>query len=260
MLEADYVVVGAGSAGCALAYRLSEDGKHSVIVIEYGGTDIGPLIQMPSALSFPMNMSLYDWGLSTEPEPHLGGRVLATPRGKVIGGSSSINGMVYVRGHARDFDHWAEAGATGWGYADVLPYFKRMEHSHGGEEGWRGTEGAAARAPRHARKPALPGLRGGRAAGGLRDDGRLQRVPAGRLRPDGADDPSRPPLVGRQCLSAPGAEARKRAPRQRAGPPRGDGEPPRGRRRDRHKRAGAGRAGAARGDPRRLLDQFAPSS
>lgn len=147
MLEADYVIVGAGSAGCALAYRLSEDGKHSVIVIEFGGTDIGPLIQMPSALSFPMNMSLYDWGLSTEPEPHLGGRVLATPRGKVIGGSSSINGMVYVRGHARDFDHWAEAGATGWGYADVLPYFKRMEHSHGGEEGWRGTDG-----PLHVRR------------------------------------------------------------------------------------------------------------
>ncbi|MDN2583450.1 choline dehydrogenase [Aquibium sp. ELW1220] len=147
MLEADYVIVGAGSAGCALAYRLSEDGKNSVIVIEYGGTDMGPLIQMPSALSFPMNMSLYDWGLSTEPEPHLGGRVLATPRGKVIGGSSSINGMVYVRGHARDFDHWAEAGATGWGYTAVLPYFKRMEHSHGGEEGWRGTDG-----PLHVRR------------------------------------------------------------------------------------------------------------
>ncbi|RST85212.1 choline dehydrogenase [Aquibium carbonis] len=147
MPEADFVIVGAGSAGCALAYRLSEDGKNSVIVIEYGGTDIGPFIQMPSALSFPMNMSLYDWGLSTEPEPHLGGRVLATPRGKVIGGSSSINGMVYVRGHARDFDHWAEEGAAGWAYANVLPYFKRMEHAHGGEEGWRGTDG-----PLHVRR------------------------------------------------------------------------------------------------------------
>jgi choline dehydrogenase len=141
MLEADYVIIGSGSAGSALAYRLSEDGKHSVIVIEYGGTDYGPLIQMPSALSIPLNMSLYDWGFASEPEPHLGGRVLATPRGKVLGGSSSINGMVYVRGHARDFDHWAEQGAVGWGFADVLPYFKRMEHSHGGEEGWRGTDG-----------------------------------------------------------------------------------------------------------------------
>ena len=147
MPEADYVIVGSGSAGCALAYRLSEDGKHSVIVIEYGGTDIGPFIQMPSALSFPMNMSLYDWGFSSEPEPHLGGRVLATPRGKVLGGSSSINGMVYVRGHAHDFDHWVEAGAAGWSYADVLPYFKRMENSHGGEEGWRGTDG-----PLHVRR------------------------------------------------------------------------------------------------------------
>ncbi|MBE1203033.1 choline dehydrogenase [Aminobacter carboxidus] len=141
MLEADFVIVGSGSAGSAMAYRLSEDGKHSVIVIEYGGTDFGPLIQMPSALSIPLNMSRYDWGYSSEPEPYLGGRVLATPRGKVLGGSSSINGMVYVRGHAHDFDHWAEQGATGWGYADVLPYFKRMEHSNGGEDGWRGTSG-----------------------------------------------------------------------------------------------------------------------
>lgn len=140
-LEADFVIVGSGSAGSAMAYRLSEDGRHSVIVIEFGGTDIGPLIQMPSALSIPMNMAHYDWGFSTEPEPHLGGRTLVTPRGKVLGGSSSINGMVYVRGHARDFDHWAEQGATGWSYADVLPYFKRMEDSAGGEEGWRGRNG-----------------------------------------------------------------------------------------------------------------------
>ncbi|HWK65419.1 MAG TPA: choline dehydrogenase [Rhizobiaceae bacterium] len=141
MLEADFVVVGSGSAGAALAYRLSEDGNNRVVVIEYGGTDMGPLIQMPAALSFPMNMSRYDWGFQTEPEPHLGGRILATPRGKVLGGSSSINGMVYVRGHAHDYDHWAEQGAAGWSFADVLPYFKRMEHAHGGEEGWRGTEG-----------------------------------------------------------------------------------------------------------------------
>jgi len=140
-MEADFVIIGSGSAGSALAYRLSENGKHSVIVIEYGGTDIGPFIQMPAALSFPMNMATYDWGFASEPEPHLGGRSLVTPRGKVIGGSSSINGMVYVRGHARDFDHWADAGARGWAYADVLPYFKRMENSHGGEEGWRGTDG-----------------------------------------------------------------------------------------------------------------------
>ncbi|WP_298678617.1 choline dehydrogenase [uncultured Lentibacter sp.] len=143
-MQADYVIVGAGSAGCAMAYRLSDAGK-TVIVIEHGGTDAGPLIQMPAALSYPMNMRRYDWGYMTEPEPHLGGRRLVAPRGKVIGGSSSINGMVYVRGHARDFDHWRDSGAKGWGYADVLPYYKRMESwddgGHGGDPAWRGRNG-----------------------------------------------------------------------------------------------------------------------
>ncbi|WP_421858836.1 choline dehydrogenase [Oricola sp.] len=144
-MEADFVIIGSGSAGSAMAFRLSEDGKHSVIVIEAGGTDIGPFIQMPGALSYPMNMPRYDWGYKSEPEPQLGGRQLATPRGKVIGGSSSINGMVYVRGHARDYDFWAQSGADGWAYSDVLPYFKRMEnwHSggHGGDAQWRGDSG-----------------------------------------------------------------------------------------------------------------------
>jgi choline dehydrogenase len=140
-MQADYVIVGAGSAGCALAYRLAGAGRR-VIVVEYGGSDAGPFIQMPGALSYPMNMRLYDWGLKSEPEPHLGGRMLAVPRGKVIGGSSSINGMVFVRGHAKDFDHWAEAGAAGWSYADVLPYFRRMETWHGGgESAFRGQSG-----------------------------------------------------------------------------------------------------------------------
>jgi choline dehydrogenase len=139
-MEADFVIVGAGSAGCAMAYRLAEAGA-SVLVIEHGGTDAGPFIQMPAALSYPMNMKRYDWGYRSEPEPQLNNRRLAVPRGKVIGGSSSINGMVYVRGHARDFDHWRDQGADGWGYADVLPYFRRMEHSHGGQDGWRGTDG-----------------------------------------------------------------------------------------------------------------------
>ncbi len=144
-MEADFVIVGAGSAGAAMAARLSEDGAHSVIVLEHGGTDWGPLIQMPGALSYPMNMSRYDWGYVSEPEPHLGGRSLVCPRGKVVGGSSSINGMVYVRGHARDYDHWAEIGAEGWAYADVLPYFQRMEswdpRGHGGDPAWRGQKG-----------------------------------------------------------------------------------------------------------------------
>ncbi len=157
-IEADFIVIGAGSAGSAVTYRLAEAG-HSVVVVEAGGTDLGPLIRMPGALSYPMNLPLYDWGFRTEPEPHLGGRVLACPRGRVLGGSSSINGMVWVRGHAMDFDHWAEQGATGWSFADVLPYFKRLEAWHGAEDaaeaestagippngadggGWRGTTG-----------------------------------------------------------------------------------------------------------------------
>ena len=141
---ADYVIVGAGSAGCAMAYRLSEAGR-SVIVIEHGGSDVGPFIQMPGALSFPMNMKRYDWGYRTEPEPMLNNRRLACPRGKVIGGSSSINGMIYVRGHAKDYDHWRDQGATGWGFADVLPYFQRLEDwhdgGHGGDATWRGSGG-----------------------------------------------------------------------------------------------------------------------
>ncbi|MFT6089241.1 choline dehydrogenase [Sulfitobacter sp.] len=143
-MQAEFIIVGAGSAGCAMAYRLAKAGR-KVLVVEHGGTDAGPFIQMPAALSYPMNMKTYDWGFSSEPEPHLGNRRLATPRGKVIGGSSSINGMVYVRGHAEDYNHWAEQGADGWGYADVLPYFKRMEHwhdgGHGGDAEWRGKDG-----------------------------------------------------------------------------------------------------------------------
>ena len=140
-MQADYVIVGAGSAGCALAFRLAEAG-HTVIVVEHGGSDWGPFIRMPAALSYPMNMARYDWGYRTEPEPHLNDRTLAAPRGKVTGGSSSINGMVFVRGHARDFDTWAQMGASGWAYADVLPYFRRMETWHGpSPSDWRGTDG-----------------------------------------------------------------------------------------------------------------------
>ncbi|OLP62640.1 choline dehydrogenase [Xaviernesmea oryzae] len=139
--EADFVIVGSGSAGSAIAYRLSEDGRHKVIVIEAGGSDFGPFIQMPAALAWPMSMKRYNWGYLSEPEPHLNNRRITAPRGKVLGGSSSINGLVYVRGHAEDYNRWEALGASGWAYADVLPYFKRMETSHGGEEGWRGTDG-----------------------------------------------------------------------------------------------------------------------
>lgn len=141
MNEFDYVIVGSGSAGSVVAYRLTEHDPYTVCVLEYGGSDWGPLIRMPAALSYPMNMARYDWGFVSEPEPHLDGRRLVCPRGKVIGGSSSINGMVYVRGHAGDYDTWEDLGAEGWGYRHVLPYFKRMETAHDGQDGWRGTDG-----------------------------------------------------------------------------------------------------------------------
>jgi choline dehydrogenase len=177
MITADYIIVGSGSAGSVMASRLSENGKHQVLVLEYGGTDMGPLIQMPSALSYPMNMPQYDWGFQAEPEPALGGRRLVTPRGKVIGGSSSINGMVYVRGHAKDFDTWEEMGAKGWGYRHVLPYFKRMESSHGGEEGWRGSNGPMHVTRGRGKNPLYDAfVQAGHEAGSLR--GRLSRAQA----------------------------------------------------------------------------------
>ena len=137
----DYVIVGAGSAGCVLADRLSESGEHSVLLLEYGGSDRSLFIQMPAALSYPMNMPRYNWFFYTEPEPHLGGRRLHTPRGKVLGGSSSINGLVYVRGNPLDFERWAAEGARGWAYRDVLPYFKRTERRDGGGDAYRGEAG-----------------------------------------------------------------------------------------------------------------------
>lgn len=137
----DYIIVGSGSAGSTMGYRLGEDGTRRILVLEFGGSDAGPLIQMPAALSYPMNMPRYDWCYIAEAEDSLGGRQLVCPRGKVLGGSSSVNGMIYVRGHPGDYAYWEQAGATGWGYADVLPYFRRMEQSHGGEAPWRGTSG-----------------------------------------------------------------------------------------------------------------------
>ncbi|MCS0497616.1 choline dehydrogenase [Ancylobacter sp. MQZ15Z-1] len=137
----DYVIIGAGSAGCVLADRLSADGSRRVLVLEYGGSDRSIFIQMPSALSIPMNMKKYNWMYETEPEPGLGGRRLHCPRGKVLGGSSSINGMVYMRGAPQDFDRWQEEGAQGWSYADVLPYFRRAEGRREGGDEYRGGEG-----------------------------------------------------------------------------------------------------------------------
>ena len=137
----DYVIVGAGSAGCVLADRLTADGRRRVLLLEYGGSDRSIFIQMPSALSIPMNMPKYNWFYHTEPEPHLNGRRMHTPRGKVLGGSSSINGLVYIRGNPQDFERWAREGAAGWSYRDVLPYFKRAEKREEGGDQYRGGTG-----------------------------------------------------------------------------------------------------------------------
>lgn len=138
----DFIIIGAGSAGCVLADRLSADGKNQVLLLEFGGSDRSIFIQMPAALAYPMHSKKYNWGYESEPEPALNGRRLSCPRGKGLGGSSSINGLVYVRGNPMDFERWQdEHGAKGWGYAQVLPYFKRAEGRQEGGDAYRGGDG-----------------------------------------------------------------------------------------------------------------------
>ncbi|MFT5178294.1 choline dehydrogenase [Alteromonas sp.] len=137
----DYIIVGAGSAGCVLANRLSENPKHEVLLLETGGSDKSIFIKMPTALSIPMNTDKYAWQFNTEKEPYLNNREMHCPRGKVLGGSSSINGMVYVRGHAKDFDEWEAHGAEGWNYQACLPYFQKAETWYKGNDAYRGGNG-----------------------------------------------------------------------------------------------------------------------
>ena len=137
----DYIIVGAGSAGCVLANRLTEDAGATVLLLEAGGGDSHPYIQIPLGLGKLLQHRMFDWGYMTEPEPNLNNRRLPLLRGKVLGGSSSINVMAYTRGHRADFDRWSREGATGWSYADALPYFKRSESWEHGEDPWRGGSG-----------------------------------------------------------------------------------------------------------------------
>jgi 4-pyridoxate dehydrogenase len=137
----DYVIVGGGSAGCVLAGRLSEDGAASVLLIEAGGRDLNPLIHIPLGMGKMHEYDMFNWGYHTEPEPNMNGRRIEAMRGKVLGGSSSINVMAYTRGNRGDYDRWAQKGARGWSYADVLPYFKRCETWQDGADPWRGAAG-----------------------------------------------------------------------------------------------------------------------
>jgi choline dehydrogenase len=137
----DYIIVGAGSAGCVLANRLSKDASNQVLLLETGGSDKNIFIKMPTALSIPMNTEKLAWQFHTEAEPYLDNRKMHCPRGKVLGGSSSINGMVYVRGHAKDFDEWQEHGAQGWDYQSCLPYFQKAESFYLGKDAYRGDKG-----------------------------------------------------------------------------------------------------------------------
>ena len=142
----DHIIVGAGSAGCVLANRLSAEPDRRVLVLEAGASDWNPLIRMPIGEVFTVGTSM-DWQFRSGPEPHLDGSQVKQPRGKVLGGSSSINGQVYVRGHARDYDEWAQLGNTGWSYENVLPFFKRAERWQGGGDAFRGSDGPLQTAP-----------------------------------------------------------------------------------------------------------------
>lgn len=141
MTDYDYIIVGAGSAGCVLANRLTEDGKNQVLLLEAGGVDDSWLLRMPLGFMMAAGNPAFDWGYQSEPDAKLGGRSMPLPRGRLLGGCSSVNGMIYMRGHSCDYDGWRQMGASGWSFADVLPYFRRMEASWRGEGRYHGGDG-----------------------------------------------------------------------------------------------------------------------
>ena len=204
----DYVIVGAGSAGCTLANRLSEDGRTRVLLIEAGGWDSHPLLKIPLAWGEVLLNRMCDWGYDSEPEAGMNGRAIEVARGKVIGGSSSINAMAYVRGNRADYDRWASRGLPDWSYEKVLPYFRKQESWEGGASRYRGGYGPVATRKARYQDPlgrCLP--RGAQEMGyALNDDYNGAR--AGRLRPHADDDPGRAARERRHRVSASRAVAR----------------------------------------------------
>ncbi len=265
----DFVIVGGGSAGCALANRLSADPSTSVLVLEAGRSDfrIDPFIHMPAALPFPIGNPLYDWKYETEPEPEMKGRRIYHARGKVLGGSSSINGMIFQRGNPMDYERWAgDEGLESWDYLHCLPYFKRMETLPGRRPPpgrhlarWQRPAGPGART---GDQPAVRRVLRGRPAGRLPLDRRRQRLPPGGLRPLRPQRPRRSPALRGPRLPAPGARPRRTsASRRWRWPPRSvfDGKRATGvdyLRGGRVTSFGQGR----RGDPLRRGDQHPPAA
>ena len=259
-MRADYVIIGAGSAGCVLANRLSEDPGAKVVLIEAGGRDWNPYIHVPAGFMKMLDHPTLTWGYHAEPDPGTAGRAILYPRGRVLGGSSSINGLIYIRGQPEDFDHWAQLGNRGWGWDEVLPFFKKAEN-------WEGERERSARQGRPAvylQDGPVAALRGGHRG----RQGDRPRIPRGRQRLAGRRrrqhrlvpaDPRRPPAgQHRPHLSAAGAEAAQPAGhRQGAGQPHRLRRPPRRRGRIRARRDGRARRCRARSDPLRRRRQLA---
>ncbi len=248
--EFDYIVVGAGSSGAALAARLGEAADRTTCVIEAGGQDTHPFIHIPSFVAAAIGREATNWRFKTVPQPGMAGREIPVPRGRVVGGSGSINGMVYFRGHPTDYDDWADMGCTGWSYAEVLPYFTRTENNEnypGERVPWprrpdqrqarRGAERAQLRVHGRIGRAAIPRLPG------------LQRARPRRLRPPPGPAARRAAGKHRQVHAPPGGRTRQRpCADRRPGRPRAGREQARGRRRT-DRRAHDPRA--ARGHPLR---------